>query len=124
MTDLRSYLAGRFDRKVSSALKVIEGFRAELSERPIHALEWGNRAFEAGAELAVYQPIAGMLKGDKDLDYVLAVARRELRNKIRQSHSTSETSNMMGRLVCNAWAELVDELELHIEAEKKVEQSR
>ena len=97
------------DHHIHAAESILAKFKADLNGRASYAMAWSMAAFEAAAEVDVWNQIKGFVKGSLDLglkdgDLQGRVLEMVTRNGMQVTgRSTSPTHNLMAEEIRAAW---------------------
>lgn len=106
----------KFSSVAQHAQEQLDKFREDLTKDPVHALKWGNSAFQAAARLSIAQMMVYCFTDH--IDYPaqsVEEVRKMLLEKVTHRskyppQSTSPTSNLMEQYELAALAEALDDL--------------
>lgn len=96
--------------RIEAAKGALDNWKVELNGHPKHAFQWADSAFEAAAQIFVFENALRSLKESFANDFSGFVAfamRRAVEESRDRSRSTSVARNHIAQCVTTAWAELV-----------------
>jgi hypothetical protein len=119
----REALRRRMESDLRQAERQLEDFRAKLAEDPFYAFGWADGAFLAAARRQVLSRYAAWMDLEEKapaLAELVAELRRDLTSKAQYVHnrSTGQSSNRLADCELGATAELLEQAERRLEAER------
>lgn len=108
--DRLTLLANRIRHTTDSSLIALDQFKQKLNHDPLVALSWGDRAFQAAANLEVARWVSSFMESEKFSfeGLVAEAADRVLRGARYPERSSSPSSNLAKQCEIAAWADLLD----------------